>query len=534
MLSLVIVDDERSIIDLIKNLIDPKQTDAQVVGEAENGVDAYNVILQVKPDVVITDIRMPGMTGIELIEKINQVCPGITFVVISGYRDFEYAQNALKFGAIDYLLKPIKQKDLNNLLEQLEQKKSRAVDHEVKVKSMQEQLEVSTCLLRRNLLWDLIVGNPDQVSKALATIKSKEVFHFEPGLFCMAVVKIDSSPDVDAVNFPAASVETVAETVSRRLRPDCFDTEYVINKTAVYLLLNYLPGRHMPLAQKEHTLRDLIQDNSYKYPFLQLTISLGTEESEAAQIPRSCRTAWEALRHRVDLGCGRIFNFNTLNVSGDESPILSEPGIKRLRKSIESLNRKECLDTVHQLVDEYLRVCAGSACGLYHYCEDLLHRMDDIAFEFTQEHAIDPERMTEGIENATTVAGIEQVCISEASGILNALIAEKGNQLNRPVQMIKSYVQENYAQPISLEEVAALVHFSPVYVSSVFKKVTGSNFSNYLTEVRIEQAKNLLRTSFTGIAEIARQVGYNDARHFSKLFIKTVGIKPIEYRKFFS
>jgi two-component system response regulator YesN len=534
MLSLVIVDDERGIIELIKNLIDFTRVNVEVVGEAENGVEAYQLILAKRPDVVITDIRMPGMNGIELIAKVNETGLRVSFVVISGYRDFDYAQNALKFGAVDYLLKPIKQTDLNQLLAHLDHKKESSVAREIEVQSIQEQLEVSMNLLRQTTLWDLLSDDPERIRKGLRAMESKTFFHFKPGKFCVALVKIDGD-SATGIHYPTDSIEVIMGKFMRKLQSDCFEIESVCEKTMGYLVFNYAPGKHSTLEQKSQYLHDVLRSDAYRCVFFDVTVAFGQEENEINQIAYSAKTALEALRHRIDLGCGCILNYSKLVKKYPAAKAgLSDFDQKKLRKYIENPNKPECLNVIHTLFRDYLSSHLGIAFGLYGYCEDLLRYIDDLICNLLETRPFNPDRYLECIENCTTVADLERVCHDYVSDILDFFVTKKENQDYKPIRLIKQYVQEHYAQPISLDDMARLVHFNPVYVSAVFKKETGMSFTGYLTEVRLAEAKKLLKTTSLNIGEIARIVGYNDVRYFSQLFIKSVGVKPVEYRKFYS
>lgn len=535
MLSLVICDDERGIIELIKNLIDPDRVKVEIVGGAENGVEAYNLILEKHPDVVITDIRMPGMTGIELIEKASKHNPEVTFVVISGYRDFDYAQSALKYGAVDYLLKPIKQNDLNNLLVTLHDQKESAIAREEKEQSLQEQLAINTDLLRKNMLWDLLSGDPERVHNGAITIESETFFNFKPGKFCVALVKIDSESEANILQYPTDSIEVIMGKFIRRLKADCFEAEYVCENTMGYLVFNYEPGRHLSLEQKQQYLNDLLKSDSYKYVFFDITIAIGEEVNEIGRIADSAGTALNALHHRIDLGRGGILNYSALAKEYTEAEVnLNDPARKKLRKCLENLNREESQSLIRELIADYLKSNGGKAFGLYRFCKDLLVKTDALVFELLGEHFEKLDRYLEAIENCVTVSGLERVCRDYAGAVLDTCINKKENQEYRPIRIIKQYIQEHYMEPISLEDVAELVHFNPVYVSAIFKKETGMSFTSYLTEVRLGEAKKLLKTTSFNVAEIARSVGYNDVKHFSKLFIKTVGIKPVEFRKFYA
>lgn len=160
MISVFIADDEEDIIALVKKLIIYPQV--KVIGEADNGADAYARILEKKPDLAIIDISMPKLSGLEVIEKVKKVCPDIAFVVISGYRDFEYAQSALRFGVSDYLLKPIKKQELNDILKKVDLRLQSANQILEKRDLMQKNINESRKLIRMNYVRQLLHSINDE------------------------------------------------------------------------------------------------------------------------------------------------------------------------------------------------------------------------------------------------------------------------------------------------------------------------------------------------------------------------------------
>ena len=152
MLKILIVDDEPDICELIHKLIDWEELELTSLGSSQNGIDAMEIILRQKPDIVITDIQMPGMTGLEMIEKASQQKLQTKFIVVSGYREFEYAQQAIRFGVEDYLLKPISKTDLNLVLKRLLQENGAVLERRASENAMRNELRQKTVILRGNEL----------------------------------------------------------------------------------------------------------------------------------------------------------------------------------------------------------------------------------------------------------------------------------------------------------------------------------------------------------------------------------------------
>ena len=158
-MKVVIADDEINIILLIKSLIDRQKTDVEIAGEAGDGITALEMVRQLKPDVVITDIRMPGMNGMDLIRHVREEQIPVEFVIISGYSEFEYARSAIQYGVSDYLLKPIKKDELNDVLAKLESQRASRREQQMQFNLMEDRLASNNGILRKNLLQNLLTGD---------------------------------------------------------------------------------------------------------------------------------------------------------------------------------------------------------------------------------------------------------------------------------------------------------------------------------------------------------------------------------------
>ena len=207
-MKVLIADDEINIILLIKSLIDRQKTDVEIAGEAGDGITALEMVRQLKPDVVITDIRMPGMNGMDLIRHVREEQIPVEFVIISGYSEFEYARSAIQYGVSDYLLKPIKKDELNDVLAKLESQRASRREQQMQFNLMEDRLASNNGILRKNLLQNLLTGDGELYRQALGTGKVKDIFDYRGSFFTVAAVKLDCVSDSE-YQVPEQAVETI-------------------------------------------------------------------------------------------------------------------------------------------------------------------------------------------------------------------------------------------------------------------------------------------------------------------------------------
>ena len=208
LLKVLIADDEINIILLIKSLIDRKKTAVEIIGEAGDGITALEMVRRLKPDVVITDIRMPGMSGMDLIRHVREEQIPVEFVIISGYSEFEYARSAIQYGVSDYLLKPIKKDELNDVLAKLESQRASRREQQMQFNLMEDRLASNNGILRKNLLQNLLTGDGKLFGQTLEAGKDKDIFDFRGSCFTVAAVKLDCVSDSE-YQVPEQAVETI-------------------------------------------------------------------------------------------------------------------------------------------------------------------------------------------------------------------------------------------------------------------------------------------------------------------------------------
>ena len=530
MLSVVIADDERSIVELIKHLLDPQIVETRIIGEAYNGIEAYDLIVKEKPDVAITDIRMPGLTGIELIQRCQCESPHTAFVMISGFQEFSYAQAALQYGAVDYLLKPLKKKNLNETLAKIDREKGMAATHMAKALEESKALSTNTGILRKQSILRL-ASDQKLLPEDLSVFEEASVFNQQAGEYCMGVIKLANRI---RPNMPVShdTVDVLLEKISRFMKNECIDVECCCQDSTGILYLHY-NEKENPLSEQIRKLEAEIDADRYQFELLDITVGFGTVESSPNGLVRSFTAARDAVRSRIDMGVGIVLRFDErLHVL--PKVVVNPVDIMRMKHALEQMDEGELCRIIREIFNVW-RAEQKKQASLYTMAEEILRYIhQELTVNLPECQISDYEESCRKMDQLMFSSALEEVCIQYVRTVIAECNEQKENAISKPVRDICRYLQKNYKEPFSLKNMAKMVTLSPVYVSSIFKKEMGVSISTYFTELRMDKAKELLKTTPMSIAAIAEAVGYQDTRYFSKLFIKTVGIKPMDYRKFYS
>lgn len=538
-MKILIVDDEPDICELIHKLIDWKELGLLSLGSCQNGVDAMEIILRQKPDVVITDIQMPGMTGLSLIEKACKQNLQTKFIVISGYREFEYAQQAIRYGVEDYLLKPISKTDLNLVLKRLMQECGESAEKQAHEKSMRNEIQQKTAILRGNELRQTITDY-DRTFHA-------EYFSFQPGTFLVVCVHVSyrNKREIDR-----GVIAKVLENVSLRIRElfkeQVFDCEYVLNDCNSYFLMNYAENIHISYKERRDRLQNLLRDVSTQYQNLRITFAMGEPCSDIGEIRKAIESAEYASMLRLLAGTEKIAEYHKLRERLPDTPEckFAPEEVQILLHRIETLQKEPALEQIRSVYRKWNGTKSYSIANLFQITRGIVLqiRYEIVAMGLREELSASEENEfgipTENIlhkrlANCDTVDELADFVCEYVAAEIDYCSLLQTKKVGEPIRIAQEYIRTHIDRQMSLEEVSEKAFVSPGYLSTLFKERTGKNFSDYVVEMRVEEAKRLLRQASYNVGEVAERVGYADARHFSKVFQKVVGIKPTAYRKFY-
>ncbi len=535
MLSVVIADDEMDIIELCKALI--TYPEAQVIGEAHNGLELIEIIERLQPDAVITDICMPGMTGLELIEQAQQRWPQVNFVVMSGYTDFQYVQSALRFGVWDYLLKPLKRAEVNRVLEKLDRHLHEQSEQAQQRVRMRSDLQESQDKLRAQYVREIWQNG-----------RLNDARHFEVGedfvqpdaMMQCITFHVDSNFSASFAEAPAlarqasGTIDRIRNLMAENSRTVGFFTDWPYT---VALLVYQAAEAEI---HSEYLLREIRREiraqntrNNLVHLSAAASLLMTGQQEQAYEVVRQAKAAlkWRLERKQSEVILYSEQNQNELQEIVQTLPTRWE---SELQIAMEHLDAQAAEKSIRRTWSDW---SVQQVPGTRYY---LLERMIN-CLNMASERLPDADNAVVGSLHPFDILS----CGYREEEIVRALtvwITQKLDDCRKAVQskgngvilQAKEYVAQHYTEAISLNDVAKHVCLSTSYFSTLFKNETGRGFVEYVQHVRIEQAKRLLRESKMRIADIARKVGYHDMKFFNKVFYKETNVTPSEYRKFYA
>ena len=515
-----LVDDEIAIRENLRNSFPWEQNGFQLVGEAPDGEMALPMIRDLNPDILLTDIRMPFMDGVQLCAEVKRMMPWVGVVILSGYDDFSYAQKAISLGVKEYLLKPITAQELGSALK-------RVAEQIAAERSAKENLES----LRR----DVVSGNRFLREKLLASLFTDEGDRFEDEQLMRQMRQM-------GVNL-AANCYVVID-IAFPLR----DEERSLARSALYDLAEATGGGVFTCGMS-HGARALVlgdnerdaEERAYSFansaahlPQLEscgeLLLSIGETVNDYYDIRRSMQSA-RHVRH-VATGQGasrRIIGVGELN---DATTVLNSLELSPLYERLQYAPEGE-LDAV---LAEYTGSLPDSGGGIELAVGYLRIAAVIAARRIVEDAGADPQSALDEELIARALRAEDASALEPVKALLREAIAcrdRSGQGVgDTPVSRARVYLSKNFANPnLMLQDVAGEVGISQSHFSTVFAQETGITFTQYLTGLRIAKAKELLEATPMRSSEIAFQVGYNDAHYFSYLFKKHTGATPSEYRR---
>ncbi len=535
-LGIIIADDEKKICRLLEYLIDWDEIGAELLGVAYDGISAFQLIQEKKPDVLLTDIRMPGMDGLQLIEESKKQNASLKCIIISGYKDFQYAQQGIRFGVRDYLLKPINQDDLTRTLKKLvketmEQKSSQETRIHLEKTIRNYSGEFKRVFLKI-ILKQKPEESPETVLKEVRKINTSQVV--DPGGRCLIV-----KPDIEYKDFTKDAYQLLIEKTIEILQVEFASEEGELtiesSHEGIFLLLCHEPPDKEELIKALNHVRDRVMGLQDLFPKLHFTAIITEPVDSDEELIRQIQKSRIAMYNRLLTDANTVSELNMPAAGSEEKHALTEKISKLLESRPESFEPEEikkCLNDAKRIMHgakditgldvkiELLRL-AHNYLDWFELLDSSLNKSGISAyFSEMYEHCISLDQAFELLE---------ETLIKTLFEVLNHL---KSREI-KPVAYAKHYIEKNKGIDIKLEELAKNAGFSYSYFSYLFKKETGKTLTEYIQMVRIEAAKKLLVEKERNVSEIAELVGYSDIKFFTKQFKKTLGVSPNEYRKMF-
>lgn len=526
----LIVDDEFRIGMLIKKLIHWDKFSMECVDVVDNGGTALGIIRETRPDIVITDIRMPKINGLDLIRMTREREKDIKFIVVSGYKEFEYAHRALQYGVDDYLLKPINETELNEVLGKIYNGLLTREKEQRERKELQETISESRQIIKRDFLKNIIEQEEEiDVEDSKVSLEGEIYRGIDIKLDYVDYGRSDKKQD-------KLTVERVISTVEKILKAE---TEEVLicekENLHIYCLFNYDCSKSKVIRISINDILSEIKDYLIGFEQYEVTIGVGTERTEFGEIRFSIKEANRAVGNRIKFGTGRLIYADSIarpDRKSARNPV--EECREQIFASIESFSRENLEQCVNQIYSEFMLRDDVDFSDCYNLAEELVSMFFG-RFDMQQEDFRHMKKELLGkCQHCYSIKSLKKLLKSSLGAYLDMNREVIEAESTKPIRQAEQYIDSHYSEKIVLEDIAEIVGLNPVYFSVLFKKELGINFSAYLVNVRMEKAKEMICGTNETIAAIGERVGYKDSRYFSQIFMKTVGVKPALYRKLHS
>lgn len=532
MITVLVADDEKWMRDELSSSIDWESQGFKLLGEAGDGLEALEMIRQLKPDIVLADIQMPGLDGIELFRRVKDTGLNCAFIYFSGHDRFEYAKNAVNLGALGYILKPVDEKEL---LELLGKAKAFVIEERNKRLSDAKLADLSSHVIQQrqkefldNILHNRI-NSPEEIKE---TVRKLEL-RLHGSLFTLFSCRIDGFrflSDSGMAQSPEELKKTLSRLISDILRKNGFHFYPVDLEEGIVAIVNYSSADGSVRKEILHSC-SRISASFEGVAGTTVTIGVGNEVSGIESIQKSFSESGRAAENRLVFGKGRVIDISQISKNMIQTIILDTA----LRNIIADCIEKSDIRLAALVADTLKKAVGRGDTSLedirnfnYQFVEHVFSVLSKAggspAGILGNPHLLcDELDMCEDMEElASKVNGILRAAIQAAAGF-------KTDYYIKLMGSIKKYIEEHYTEDISLESVALEFKFHPNYLSKLFKDETGVNFIDYITGLKIGKARELLADIRYNVYDVAQKVGYKDAKYFTKVFKKVVGVTPSEY-----
>ena len=531
-----LVEDEMVIRRGIKNSIDWEKEGYIFCGEASDGELAYPMIIKEKPDILITDIRMPFMDGLELCKLVKEELPNIKILILSGYDEFDYAKEAIRLGVTEYLLKPISSGKLLEALNGVSESIRREKEDKDLVRKYMEEMRENTEHEKQKFFEQMIAGNLS-MADALETGEKYEM-NLSARMYNLLLFRFTLGEENRKSGELLGEAEYAIEKLTERLEY-VFEFQRGVEGWAFLLMAD----NEEQMSERVKELSKDLEEIMKNYSTIAYFGGIGQPVARLRELEESFREAERALAARFTMELNRIISVEDIRMAQnvdtlDDIEITSFGEIEKTRTMLEKFLNNGAEDEIDEFVDVYINelpeenlksvlmrqyIIMDAYIVMMSFCE----KIEGIEGEM-QAQSEELKNSMKTIQTLEEIKNYIRMLLKKIIGVRDTI---SGRRYSDIIEIAKDQIRKTYmSDEISLNTIAAEVGMSPSYFSSIFSKEMGKTFVEYLTEIRMDRAKELLMCSSMKTSEIGYEVGYKDPHYFSYIFKKTQNCTPKEFR----
>ena len=528
-----LVEDEMVIRNGIVKSINWEKEGYRLVGEASDGELAYPMILKEKPDILLTDIKMPFMDGLELSRLVKQELPDTKILIFSGYDEFEYAKEAIRIGVTEYLLKPVSSEQLLEVMRRISKQIEQDREEREMLRQYQEDMKENVERERQNFFSHVIRG---EVSIGEAVKNGKKYgMDLSAGFYSIILFKIFSTPEENIVS---EHIWKICEKIETKV--DEIPYAYYFQRGIDGWVFLLTAESKEQMEERQKNLCDCLAEIMKNERKVEYFGGIGKPVERIRNLGQSFRDAERIFAERFTRQSNQFLSgFEKMDVYKDDEFQIKDLGdVGKSREMIEKFLNNGTKEELEEFMDTYfIRMKEDKLqstlmrqyiiMDIYIVIMSFCEKIDAVNHDYQQE----TEKLKSTIQNMNSVSEIRAYItymLNQAIELRDSISKKRYADI---IKAAEKMISEHYmSEEISLNSVADSVGMSPSYFSSVFSKESGKTFVEFLTKTRMEKAKELLMCSTLKTSEIGYEVGYKDPHYFSYIFKKTQGCSPKDYR----
>lgn len=523
--TVLMVDDEENVIRAMQKKIDWESIGFRIMGYAHNGIEALDLAEQEAPDVVLTDIKMPYMDGLELAHNLKIMYPTVRILIFSGFDEFEYAKEAIRLEVEEYILKPVDADELRRIFMRIKESLDQEMDEKRNVQKLRDYYMESLPLLQENFYSSLVDGGiPEaEIPRYLADYQ----INLDSPMYTAVVIHTSTTQRPEGIS-AVLLTESVRRLAAEHLKQKWNTRMFSHDGNTVVLV---------PCRAQDDVTR--ITDEAENFCRLArhvcqavVTIGIGKACRSLSELPESYQGAREAVSYRSLYGAGKAINITEIAPGEERTPDNTQKKLHQLFKAVK-MGAPETVRAQAQACVEEMSA-GGVSLSMHRF---MVMELVSSLYRFAISNRIDTDPIFG--EDEALYRNVTNMDAGQLSNWLCGVACKMQDQLQSKredgeqtfVTKAIEYVRDNYGdQELTIDKICGLLGVSAAYFSTTFKKETGKTFINYLTDYRMEQAVQRLIEKDDKTYVIAAQVGYADPAYFSYVFKKKFGVSPTRYR----
>lgn len=535
MYRILLVDDEILVRDAIKENIDWKSLDCELVGDCENGKQAIEFVQEHQVDIVLTDIFMPYVDGMELSRFLHDNYPDVVVVIFSGFGEFEYAKKAIQYGVSEYLLKPVTAMELTGVIQKMKEKVDQIQSDKKKIDKLtktSEKYQKNEQMIRSKTL-EALVNCTTDVEKSIQHLEEMGIDISAVG-YRVALFDIDLYSGMYELDTEKRQESALMAFILYNISDEIVSREdagiaYQEGNNRVCILFQEKWSRNF--TEKTREICREIQEKTKEVMGFDISMGIGKWVKKPEDLIKSHDTAAQCLQYRYLLGGNILIDMEEQNPVQE---ISLEKYLSALKADMKNGQKKQCMDTL-QAIEDAIKNALMEKSRACMYLQQVIRTMDAAC----EDVSADMSRIRGGradlLRKITEQSFFEDACEvvrKHTERILEMLSELNTSSSERQARLAIDYIQKNYMDPdLSLNSICSYLNISTSYFSTIFKDETGETFTEVLIRTRMEKAKELLEKTTMKNYEIAEKVGFSDPHYFGISFKKMTGCTPTEYAK---